>query len=284
MTIYVGGVDIGSLSAKALVMDTDGNINWKIISTGPDSMETAINVMNLLLQERRLELKDISYIVSTGYGRVNVPFATERVTEITCHVRAAFELFPEVHTILDMGGQDCKVMRCNDNGRVVNFLLNDQCAAGTGRFVERVALALKLSLDQVGELSLQVVEEPVTINNTCAVFAERDIIKAMRDLKHPNDILAGAMEALTTKILSLLQRVGVMEALSVSGGIAKNIGVVNRIEKKLGLKCLISSEPQIMGALGAAFIAMDKMGEQLEHWFIREFLCKEPSSRKGGEI
>lgn len=257
--LIVAGVDIGSLSAKAVIMEGNQISSWSILSTGPDSEGIARQVMDKALEDVGLSVKDIDYIVSTGYGRVNVTFAQRHVTEISCHAKGAAWLFPEARTVLDMGGQDCKAISCDGNGNVLNFVMNDKCAAGTGRFLERVAATFGLPLEEIGPMSLQLLEGPVTISSTCAVFAEADMLLLLRQGKRVNDILAGACVAITKRIRSLLERVGVVEALVISGGIAKNIGVVTRLEESLGLKARIAPEPQIVGALGAALFATESL-------------------------
>lgn len=259
--MIVSGIDVGSLSAKALILNEGRIKGWGLVLTGPDSVESADRAMGLALKESNLSPEQIQYTVATGYGRVNVPFAQVTVTEISCHARGSHWFFPGVRTILDMGGQDCKAIRCDGNGRLTNFVMNDKCAAGTGRYLERVAMTLGLKLDEIGPRSLQWVEGPLPISSTCAVFAEGDIVGLLRGGKHPNDILAGATDAIVDRVIALLERVGIEEALCVSGGVAKNIGVVKRLEKKLGLKALIAPEPQIVGALGAALFAVDKVRE-----------------------
>jgi len=256
--MIVSGVDIGSLSAKAVIMEDGAIRGWGIIFTGTDSMESANSVMALVSGECNLSLDDVQYTVATGYGRVNVPFAQATVSEISCHSRGSHWLFPKVRTILDMGGQDCKAIRCDKNGRVIDFAMNDKCAAGTGRYLERVAATLRFGLEQIGPLSLERVEGPLPISSTCAVFAQNDIIKLMREGKQVNDILAGATDAIVDRIYALLERVGVEEELCISGGVAKNIGVVKRLEEKLRLKARIAPEPQIVGAIGAALFARDR--------------------------
>jgi len=257
--MIVAGIDIGSLSSKALVLEDDEILGWSLVLTGPSSHESASNVFSLALKECGLSLADISYIVATGYGRVNVPFAQATITEISCHAKGSNWLFPEVRTILDMGGQDCKAIRCDEQGMVQKFALNDKCAAGTGRYLERVAAALELKLDEIGALSLKPVEGALTVSDFCAVFAERDVINLARSGKHVNDILAGACDAVANRVLSLLNQVGVEEALCISGGIAKNVGIVRRLEERLVRKALIAPEPQIVGALGAALYAAQRV-------------------------
>ena len=236
-------------------MEDSKIIASSIIPTKPDSGETAREVMQQALNSAVLSTGDIEYIVSTGYGRVNVPLAQRSATEISCHAIGTVFLFPEVRTILDMGGQDCKAIRCDERGKVTNFAMNDKCAAGTGRYLERLATTLRLPLQDIGRLSLQTIEGPVTINSYCAVFAQGDAISLLRQGKHANDILAGACEALVERIQGLIKRVGIAEGFSISGGIAKNTGVVKRLERNLGVKAYIAPEPQIIGALGAAILA-----------------------------
>ncbi|HEX76796.1 MAG TPA: benzoyl-CoA reductase, bzd-type, subunit Q [Dehalococcoidia bacterium] len=258
--MITAGVDIGSLSANAVILGDDGIMAWHNTLTGPDSAETSWRVINETLDRSQngLKLEDIDYIVATGYGRIVVPFSQATITEISCHARGNHWFFPEVRTILDMGGQDCKAIRCDARGKVTNFAMNDKCAAGTGRYLERVASTLSITLEEFGPLSLHTVEGPVAISDFCTVFAQRDIILLMRQGAHRNDILAGACEAIVKRILPLLQRVGVEQAFAISGGVAKNTGVVERLEAKLGMKARIAFDPQIVGALGAALFARDR--------------------------
>jgi predicted CoA-substrate-specific enzyme activase len=256
--MIVAGVDIGSLSSKTVIMENGRIAGWSIGLTGANSQESASAVMVTALKQCGLSLNDISYVVATGYGRVNVPFAQATLTEISCHAKGSNWLFPEVRTVLDMGGQDCKAIRCDERGRVIDFVLNDKCAAGTGRYLERVAAALEISLEQFGPLSLQPVEGALPVSDFCAVFAERDVIDLMRQGKHINDILAGAADSVAGRVIALLKQVGIQEPLCISGGIAKNVGVVRRIEQRLGLKARIAAEPQIVGALGGALFAAER--------------------------
>jgi predicted CoA-substrate-specific enzyme activase len=256
--MIVGGIDIGSLSAKALILQDGQKIRgWSLVLTGPDPVESASRVMDMAREKAGIQASEIEYIVSTGYGRVNVPFAQRSITEISCHARGNHWLFPSVRTILDMGGQDCKSIKCDENGNITNFAMNDKCAAGTGRYLERVAATLNLQLDEIGEKSLQSIGKPVPVTSTCVVFAEGDIIRLIREGKFVGDILAGTIDAIVERVIALLERVGIERDLCISGGVAKNIGVVRRLEKKLGLKAFIAHEPQIVGALGAALFASD---------------------------
>lgn len=253
----VAGVDIGSSAAKAVIMEDSKIISTSSIPTGPNSAETAHQVLEKALNTNGLLMKDIKYVVATGYGRINVPFADKHITEISCHARGTTSILPKVRTILDMGGQDCKAIRCDEQGRVQSFLMNDKCAAGTGRYLERIAITLNIPLEDIGGLSLQTVEGPVLISSYCLVFAQDDVISLLRQGKHVNDILAGISEALAEKIRVLITRIGLVEDFSISGGVAKNIGVVRRLERNLGVKAFLAPEPQIIGALGAALFAQE---------------------------
>jgi benzoyl-CoA reductase subunit A len=214
------------------------------------------------LKDTDLSIEDMEYIVSTGYGRVVVPFAHKNITEISCHARGANWFFPSARTILDMGGQDCKAIRCDERGRVENFAMNDKCAAGTGRYMEMVAEELDLDLDDLGGMSLEIVEKQSTISSMCAVFARMEIASLLSEGKHKNDILGGACAAISERVCSLMARVGIENDLVISGGIAKNVGVVQRVEEILQAKAQIAFEPQLVGAVGASLFARDILAKQ----------------------
>lgn len=260
--MITAGVDVGSMSANALILRDDEIVSYSVIPTGADSPATARKALDDALDGTGLRLEDIEYIVSTGYGRVVVPFANKNVTEISCHARGAHWFFPEVRTILDMGGQDCKAIRCDENGKVTNFAMNDKCAAGAGRSMEVVSRLLNVPLEEIGPLSLDIQEAPAPISSTCTVFAKSEMLALLRRGRHKNDILAGACQALVARVAALLARVGLAPELAVTGGIAKNIGVVTRLEERLGVKARICFEPQIVGALGAALFAQDALRRQ----------------------
>ncbi len=230
---------------------------YSLIPTGAHSATAASRAMELALDKSKACMGDIDCIVSTGYGRVNVPFAQKNITEISCHARGVNWFFPGVRTVLDMGGQDCKAIKCDEAGRVVKFALNDKCAAGTGRYIERLSKYTGIPLDEIGPRSLQTVKGPVSVDSFCAVFAENDVLLRIREGFEINDILAGAVDAIVERIVTIIQRIGAEPELSISGGIAKNSGVVSRLEKRLGMSALIADEPQIIGAVGAALFARD---------------------------
>lgn len=255
--MFVAGVDIGSAATKVLVMDGPRVVGWRIVPISYDSVQAAQAALRAVLAEASIRVAELGNIVSTGYGRTSVPFAQGHVTEISCHAKGMHWLFPDVRTVLDVGGQDCKAMRCDDTGAVRDFVMNDKCAAGTGRFVERVAAALHLSLDEVGPLSLQPGVQPLPINGQCAVFATADVLRFVRAGESLPAVLAGVFEALATRLCSLVNRLSVTPAFAVSGGLAKNPGLVKRVEQLLGTTALVPGEPQVVGALGAALFAYE---------------------------
>ncbi len=263
--MITAGIDIGSLTGKAVILKDNEILAWNLIPTGPDSSETAQEVTDMTLKGAGLSLDNMDYIVSTGYGRVVVPFSDKNITEITCHAKGAHWFFPGVRMILDMGGQDCKAIRCNATGKVTNFAMNDKCAAGAGRSMEIMADLLETPLEKMGELSLDIKERLAPLSSTCVVFARTEVLGHLHEGAHKNDVLAGACEALAERVKSLLKRVGIEADFVISGGIAKNIGVAKRIEEKEGLKANICFEPQIVGALSAAVFAreiLEKKGKR----------------------
>jgi predicted CoA-substrate-specific enzyme activase len=256
--MITAGVDIGSSTSKAVLLNDKEILGYSLIFTGSESVNSANRVLDEVLQKSNLSAREIQYIIATGYGRVIVPFAHEALTELTCHARGAHWLFPKVRTILDMGGQDCKAIRCDGAGRLQNFIMNDKCAAGTGRFLELMARVLGLSLDELGEMSLSA-KSMIKINSTCAVFAKSEVTSLIREGKERQDVLAGLHSAIAGRVYTLLRGVGIEPELAITGGIGKNRGVVQEIEKRIGLKVLLPEEPQIVGALGAALFAQDRL-------------------------
>jgi len=257
--MFFGGVDVGSLSADAVIMENGEIVAYSVLPTGGDSTAAAYLAMEAALRKTALTLKDFTYTVATGYGRVNVPFAQENVTEISCHARGAHRFFPSARTILDMGGQDCKAIRCDEQGRVTDFAMNEKCAAGTGRYLEIIAEVLEMGLGEIGPRSLEAKAE-VGISSACAVFARSEVLSLVRKGVPKNDVLGGIHEAIVRRVFALIMRVGVEKDFVITGGIAKNIGVVRRLEKRMGLEAKIPMEPQIVGALGAALFAEERFG------------------------
>ena len=257
--MYVMGIDSGSTSTNAVIMDKDQKIVASaVVRTGAKSGESAGRILEEVLSEAGLKREDISWIVSTGYGRVSIPFADENVTEISCHGRGAHYFNPAVRTILDIGGQDSKAIRLNEKGEVADFVMNDKCAAGTGRFLEMIARSLEVDVDELGPIALQS-KEDIEITSMCSVFAESEVISLIANNREKADIANGICRAVANKSYSLLKRVGLEEEFMMTGGVAKNAGVVRAVEEKLGTKLYICPEPEIVGAAGAALYALDKV-------------------------
>ena len=251
------GVDVGSVSSQTVIL-VDGKLfAYSNMRTGSDSPMSAQNAMNWALENTGLKLEDIHYIIGTGYGRVNVPFANKTITEIACHARGANFMYGNtVRTLIDMGGQDCKAIQCDEKGKVVNFLMNDKCAAGTGRGMEVFADLLSLSIEDVGELSFQIDEEPESVSSTCVIFAKSEATGLLREGWPKNKVLAAYSSAMAHRVVTLLERIGINKDFAITGGIAKNIGVVNRLQKEIGIETLNTDyDTQIAGALGAALFA-----------------------------
>jgi len=255
--VIVAGIDIGSRAAKAVIMN-DGSIMSSVIrDTGPESVKTSRMAMADVLQGAGLTLEDIDYVVATGYGRVLVPFANENISEISCHARGINWYFPSVRTILDMGGQDCKAIRCDGSGTVTDFAMNDKCAGGTGRFLEMIAEVLNTSLEEIGALSLSS-RNAIPFNTVCAVFAKSEAITHFRKGVAKSDILAGLHEAIAVRSHNLLKRVHIEGDFTITGGISKNSGMVAKLREKVGMEPLLCEDPQIVGALGAALFAAER--------------------------
>lgn len=256
--IISAGVDVGSVSTQAVVM-VDGKLYcYGNMRTGSSSRSSAEKAMKWTLDLTDLKMENIQYLVGTGYGRVNVPMASRLITEIACHALGANCIYgSSVRTILDVGGQDIKAIRCDEKGRVVNFLMNDKCAAGTGRGMEAVANLLAVPIEDVGEKSFQIDKEPPPVSSTCVVFAKSEIIGSLREGWSIEKVLAAYTSAMAHKMVELLLRLGVEKEFAITGGQAKNIGTVRRVEKELGINALKWSEidPQLAGAIGAALFA-----------------------------
>ncbi len=252
--IISAGVDVGSVSSQAVVM-ADGKLYaYSNMRTGSSSPDSANKAMDWALKETGMKLDDLQYTVGTGYGRVNVPFAQRAITEIACHARGAnFMYGPTIRTVLDMGGQDCKAIHCNEKGKVTAFLMNDKCAAGTGRGMEVFADLLSVSINEVGDLSLQVEKEPEPVSSTCVVFAKSEAAGLLREGWPKEKVLAAYCSAMAHRVVTLLERIGMEKEFAITGGIAKNVGVVQRLERELGVKALTPKyDTQIAGAIGGA--------------------------------
>jgi len=249
------GIDIGSLSTKSVLIDENGKIlDYDLILTGANSRRAGRTCYDNLLSKKGIKPEDLSYVVATGYGRISAPFADKQVTEITCHAAGMSHLLKDVKTILDVGGQDSKSIRINGEGKVLDFAMNDKCAAGTGRFLEVMARTLEVDLEDMGELSLKAKGE-VKVSSMCTVFAESEVVSLIAEGHPKEEILRGLHRAIADRTASLVDRVGMAEKVAMSGGVAKNQGVRSCLEERLGVKIYVVEEPQIVGAVGAALIA-----------------------------
>jgi len=257
MAVFVG-VDVGSLCTKTVILDEQGKIlSYDIMRSGHYYQGAAEESMDNALKLAGLNKDDISYILGTGYGRGAIPQANAEVTEITCHARGATRLIQGVRTVIDIGGQDSKVIGIGDNFRVTNFVMNDKCAAGTGRFLEVMAMALSVDIGEMGALSFAS-KKKVEVSSMCTVFAESEVISLFAQGNEMADIAAGISDSIARRVVGMVGQVGLKEIVIMSGGVAKNSGVVRAIEKRIGANLVIPEEPQIVGALGAAIIASER--------------------------
>jgi predicted CoA-substrate-specific enzyme activase len=254
MNVYCG-LDIGSLQAKGILLKGRSLLAKMMLPTGGNAPETAQKLFQALLAIGGVSPEEVQSIVATGYGRISVPFATKTVTEITCHARGIFHFLPQVQTLIDIGGQDSKAI-CLGKGKVKDFVMNDRCAAGTGRFLEVMAQNFQLSPKELGELSLQAKGE-VAISATCTVFAESEVIGLIARGLPREEIARGIMSAIAQRVAGMVNRLGLKEPVAMSGGVAQNPGVVKALEKELGVNILIPPDPQMIGAWGAALIAQE---------------------------
>lgn len=233
----------------------DGIISSIIGTTGPEQRRLANKVMENALNQAGLPFEAITYLVATGYGRINVPFADKQVTEISCHAKGVAHLFPECKTIIDIGGQDSKGITI-DHGRPTDFVMNDKCAAGTGRFLEVIAEALGITIQDLGGMALKS-NQPAQISNICTVFAEQEVVARLAEGVPLNDLVAGILESLASRISRMVNRLKVANEVVITGGGAKNAGLVKALSDKLGYATLVPPEPLITGAVGAALLGKD---------------------------
>jgi predicted CoA-substrate-specific enzyme activase len=253
--MIAAGIDSGSTTTKVVLVGDDGQLlSQVVLPTGGDNRKTAEKAFGQAVTLAAVNQSKVEAIVATGYGRENIPLADRQVTEITCHATGMNVLFPQVRTILDIGGQDTKGIQIDGNGKVLDFVMNDKCAAGTGRFLAVMAHALEVQVDELAQLS-QKSRSPVKISSMCTVFAESEVISLVAKGTPVFDIIKGVHDAVAERSLGLLRKLDHIEALAMSGGVAKNEGLVKSLEEKLKLKIKIPDFPQIVGAFGAATIA-----------------------------
>jgi len=248
------GIDVGSITAKAAAVRDGKVICDKLILTGYNARQAGENVFAALITELGLAASAVDKIISTGYGRNSVKMADKAVTEITCHAAGAHYLNPAVCGVIDIGGQDSKAIALDQAGNVKNFAMNDKCAAGTGRFLEVMAKALEVDLEDFGQFSLAA-DQPAKISSLCTVFAESEVISLIAKGEKRENIIAGIHESIAARVVSMAKRTGLQGPIMMTGGVAKNIGVVKAIERKIEKKIEVSAQSQLTGAIGAALLA-----------------------------
>jgi predicted CoA-substrate-specific enzyme activase len=259
MTI-TAGVDVGAITAKAAILQDGELLASAIISAGYDRAAAARQVLGQVLAQAGITREQVSCLVATGYGRVQVPGADRSVTEITCHARGAHHLCPDVHTVIDIGGQDSKGIAVGPEGRVVDFVMNDKCAAGTGRFLEVMAHALEVDLVDFGALALSAARR-AKISSTCTVFAESEVVTHLAAGTPRPEVIAGIHEAIAARVATMLGRIPVKDAVVLTGGVARNAGVARMLEERLGHAIVVPEQAQLAGAIGAALIARGAVQE-----------------------
>jgi len=251
--IYAG-IDIGSITAKSALIRESQLLGTHVILTGYNPLNAGIKVFETLLEKMKVSKSDVNAIVSTGYGRASVNFADKAMTEIICHGAGAYFINSEIRGVIDVGGQDSKAILLDANGRVENFAMNDKCAAGTGRFLEVMANALEVDLNQLGDISLKA-DNPSKISSICTVFAESEVISMIAGQQNRENIIAGIHESAAARVAILATKIKLIEPVVMTGGVAKNKGMVAALESRLGFKIIVGDSPQENGAIGAAVLA-----------------------------
>ena len=256
---YAAGVDVGSTQTKAIVLDEDGGVAGRaLIDTGANVVVAAQSAYEQALADADIEERQVGFVVGTGYGRYRVTFGNAQITEISCHARGAVHLFPGTRTVVDMGGQDTKAIHVGPSGDIIDFCMNDKCAAGTGRFLGAVAAALDIPLPELGGIALTS-DKPVKISTTCTVFAESEVLSWLGRGKKVEDILLGIHRSMVSRSVGLMRRVGIEREVTFTGGVTKNVGIVQELNQALGFDVNVSEQAHFIGAIGAALFARDRI-------------------------
>lgn len=256
---YAAGVDVGSTQTKAVLLDEDGRIVARsLLETGAYLVRAAERAYERALADAGVRRDDVGYVVGTGYGRFKVAFGDAQVTEISCHAKGAWALVPATRTVIDVGGQDTKAIKVSARGEVLDFAMNDKCAAGSGRFLSNSAEALGMDVSEIGARSLEA-KQAVRLSTVCTIFVESDILAYLAQGKRVEDILAGVHGAIAARTVALVRRVGSEPELTFTGGVARNVGMVKALEEKLALRVNVSPDSHYTGALGAAIFALERM-------------------------
>jgi predicted CoA-substrate-specific enzyme activase len=253
------GIDIGSLATKVALLDNGNLLDFRTERSTFDFKRIGLNLFTDVLEANNLKRDDV-FVMSTGYGRNTIDFADDRITEITAHARGVQFFFQEAHSVIDIGGQDSKAILISEKtGNVIDFQMNDKCAAGTGRFLEVMANALEIPIDQIGGLSLKS-NNPASISSTCTVFAESEVISLFAKGTKKENIAAGIHKSIARRVAGMAKRIGVAPLLVFCGGVAKNVAVKKFLEEELGFEIVTPDQPQLTGAIGAALIAQEHNG------------------------
>ncbi len=256
--MYVAGVDAGSTTTKAIVLDQEANVVGKSLRpTGANVTIASEKAYEEALEAVGIVERDMGYVIGTGYGRYKIAFGDTQVTEISCHAKGAHFLFPQTRTLVDIGGQDTKAIKVSDKGEVLDFCMNDKCAAGTGRFLENSASVMDLTLDEIGPVSLQA-EKPIRITNVCTVFVESEIVSHLARGEAVEDIMQGVHNAIAGRTIALVRRIGIDPEVTFTGGVSRNIGMVRSLEARFETAINVSELSQYMGCLGAALFALER--------------------------
>jgi (R)-2-hydroxyacyl-CoA dehydratese activating ATPase len=254
---FTAGVDVGSTQTKCIIIDENRRIVARsLIETGANVTRAAERAFEAALEFAQMDRKRIVCVAGTGYGRFKVTFGDLQITEISCHAKGACSLFPGTRTVIDMGGQDAKGIKVQD-GEVLDFVMNDKCAAGTGRFLATAAEALAVPLGELGDLSLHA-KNPVRLSTVCTVFVESDIMAYLAQGKKVPDILGGIHAAIAARTVALVRRVGLEPEITFTGGVSRNLGMVRALEEKLGVRLNVCDDSHYMGAIGAAAFALER--------------------------
>ena len=261
---YTLGVDIGSSSSKALILENGVRpVSSAAVQVGTGTSGPS-RVLKEVFRDTGLSWEDMAYTVATGYGRFSVDNEDKQVSEITCHTKGIASLFPAARTIIDIGGQDAKAIRLDEHGRILQFYMNDKCAAGTGRFLDVMSRVLEVPLEKMGEVHFQA-GEWAAVSSTCTVFAESEVISQLAKGVDRKSIVAGVHKSVATKTCSLVRRCGeLQQQIVMCGGVAQNAGVVDAMEQELGAPITVAPNPQLTGALGAALLAWEAYQKQLD--------------------
>jgi len=256
--VITAGVDIGSTSSKVVILEDGKETLSKVVIPVGSGTSGPTRALEQALREAGLNRSDIKRLIATGYGRTHFPGADQQITEITCHARGVYELVPSVQTIIDIGGQDAKAIKIGKGGNVSSFIMNDKCAAGTGRFLEVMSRVLEISIEELSDLA-ELTQNEISISNTCTVFAESEVISQLSSGTSREDVAAGIIKSVVNRVAGLVKRVGVQREVVMTGGVSLNWMIIKNMQEELGVPVIVSPFAQLTGALGAALLAYERI-------------------------